>query len=120
MDDYSNYIKKSFDLKQKREEQKRELSREKLLNIAKKKVQTTMIGAISTIENYFGFLWDIENPTAEQKELRNIFEEVRSEILDRGNTQMRNLENEFINYDITWKKYTINLPFVNRGDDNNV
>ena len=76
-----------------------------------------MIGAISSLENHFGFLWDIENPTYEQKQLKIIFEEARSEILDRGNTQMRNLENEFINYDVTWKKYTMNLPFMNRGDD---
>lgn len=119
MDDYNytNYIKKSFDLKSKREEQKREMSREKLLNISKKKIQTTMIGAISSIESHLGFLWDVDNPTAEQKSLRNIFEEMRSEILDRGNTQMRNLENEFNSYDITWKKYTMNLPFMNRGDD---
>ena len=117
MDNFSsNYIKKSFELKQKKEGRQKELSKDKLFGVAKKKIQTTMIGSISTIENHFSFLWDIENPTVEQRELRNIFEEVRSEILDRGNTQIRNLENEFGNYEITWKKYTMNLPFVKRGD----
>ena len=116
MDDLSHYLKKSFDLKQKKEERQKELSKDKLLSVSKKKIQTTMIGAISTLESHFGFLWDVENPTAEQKQLKSIFEEMRSEILDRGNTQIRNLENEFANYDITWKKYTMNLPFINRGD----
>jgi hypothetical protein len=116
MDDFSQYLKKSFDLKQKKEERTRELSKDKLFGVAKKKVQTTMIGSISSIETHFAFLWDVENPTMEQVQLKNIFEEVRSEILDRGNTQIRNLENEFGNYEITWKKYTMNLPFINRGD----
>lgn len=116
MDDFSQYLKKSFDLKQKKEERQKELSKDKLLGVTKKKVQTTMIGAISTVENHLGFLWDVENPTAEQKQLKIIFEDMRSEILDRGNTQIRNLENEFSNYDITWKNYTINLPVINRGD----
>ena len=44
-------------------------------------------------------------------------------ILDRGNTQIRNLESEFVNYDITKKKkYMITLPVVNEireeGDQN--
>jgi len=113
---FSNYLRKSFDLKQKKEERQKELSRDRLLDAAKKKVQTTMIGSLSSVENHFGFLWESDNPTPEQKQLRNIFEDLRSEILDRGNTQIRNLENEFQNYDINWKKYTINLPFVERGE----
>jgi hypothetical protein len=116
MDDLSHYLKKSFDLKQKKEDRQRELSRDKLLGAAKKKVQTTMIGSLSSVEAHFGFLWESENPTPEQKELKNIFEDLRSEILDRGNTQIRNLENEFSNYEISWKKYTLNLPFIGRGD----
>ena len=116
MDDFSNYLKKSFEFKQKREERQKELSKDRLLSAAKKKVQTTMIGSLSTVEKYFGFLWDVENPTPEQNQLKDFFEDLRSEILDRGNTQIRNLENEFLNYDITWKKYTVNLPFKDRGE----
>jgi hypothetical protein len=116
MDDLSNYIRKSFDLKQKKEERQKELSRDKLLSAAKKKVQTTMIGSLSSVESHFGFLWEGDNLTPEQEQLKNIFEDLRSEILDRGNTQIRNLEQEFGNYDITWKRYTLNLPFVGRGD----
>ena len=114
MSDLSQYLKKSLDLKQKREEREKEAAKDRLLRVATKKVQTTMIGAISTIEKCLDFLWDDDNPTPEQEKLRNIFEEMRSEILDRGNTQIRNLENEFQNYDVTFKRYTISLPIKER------
>ena len=70
MDEFSSYLKKSFDFKQKREERQKELSKEKLLSAAKKKIQTTMIGSLSSMEKYFGFLWDIDNPTEEQSKLK--------------------------------------------------
>ena len=75
-----------------------------------------MIGALDSIEKSFGFLWQAAegDMSAEQQELKKIFESTRSEILDRGNTQMRNLQAEFINYDITWKKYSLNLPVVKK------
>jgi hypothetical protein len=116
MDEFSNYLRKSFEFKQTRENKQKEMSRERLLNAAKKKIQTTMIGSLSTVEKHFSFLWDVENPTMEQDQLKNLFEDLRSEILDRGNTQIRNLENEFSNYDIVWKRYSITLPVINRGD----
>lgn len=118
MDNYSDYLKKSFDFKNKREDRQKELSRERLFEAAKKKIQTTMIGSLSSMEKHFGFLWDVDNPNVEQQKLKEFFEDMRSEILDRGNTQIRNLENEFLNYEVIWKKYTINLPFIDRGDGN--
>lgn len=113
-DNFSDYLKKSFDLKQRKEERQKELSKDKLLNASKKKIQTTMIGSLSSVEEHLGFLWESDNPTEEQMKLRQIFEDMRSEILDRGNAQIRNLENEFQNYEINSKRYTINLPFVER------
>lgn len=114
-DDYHEMWKKSLELKKIREEKTKEISKNRLYKISKKKVQTTMIGALSSIEKYFAFLWGDENPqTAEQKKIRWLFEELRSEILDKGNMQIRNLENEFNNYDIVWKKNSIHLPF--KGD----
>ncbi len=77
-----------------------------------------MIGALSTIEQSFGFLWgfDVEDEsklTEEQIHLKKIYDDARAKILDRGNTQIRNLELEFANYDIVRKKHFINLPVVN-------
>ena len=81
-----------------------------------------MIGALSTVEEHFGFLWGFEIPddqlTPEQKHVKSIFEDVRAKILDRGNTQIRSLESEFVNYEISKKKYFINLPMAkNQGEE---
>ena len=120
-EEYNNFLKKSLDLKSAREERNKDMSRDKLFKAAKKKIQTTMIGSLSTLESSFGFLWvfeaEEEDRTPEQKKLFEIYEEARAQILDRGNTQIRNLESEFVNYDITHKKHYINLP-VQTGDKN--
>ncbi len=113
-EEYSNFLKQSLDLKSAREERNKDLSRDKLFKAAKKKIQTTMIGSLSTLETSFGFLWGFDIPeedkTPEQKKIYEIYEEARAQILDRGNTQIRNLEAEFVNYDIVRKKHYITLP----------
>ena len=82
-----------------------------------------MIGSLSDIESFFGFLWGFGEPelqlSEEQKHMKEIFEEVRAKILDRGNTQMRELEIEFVNYEINRKKYFIKLPVEDpKGEQN--
>ena len=119
--DYNSFLKQSINLKNIREERKKEITKDELFRSCKKKVQTTMIGALSTLEEQFGFLWgfDIleEERTPEQKKIHEIYEEARAKILDRGNTQIRNLETEFVNYDITRKKHYITLPMAqDKGD----
>ena len=117
----NKFLQKSLDLKQAREERYKDISRDKLFKASKKKIQTTMIGALSTIEEQFGFLWGFDisesERTPEQKKIHDIYEDIRAKILDRGNTQIRLLETEFINYDITRKKHFINLPMAQpKGD----
>ena len=108
--------------KDRREQVHARKSAARLTNNLKKKIQTTMIGALSTVEEHFGFLWGFEIPddqlTPEQKHVKSIFEDVRAKILDRGNTQIRSLESEFVNYEISKKKYFINLPMAkNQGEE---
>ena len=55
-----NFLKQSLDLRSTREERNRDLSKDKLFKAAKKKIQTTMIGALSTLESSFGFLWGFD------------------------------------------------------------
>lgn len=83
-------------------------SKERLVKIVSSKVRTTMIGALETVETHFGFLWN--NNSEDAREMRDIYEKVRSEILDRGNNQIRNLMTELEQYDIEWKRYNIQLP----------
>lgn len=118
--DYDNFIKKSINLKNIREERRKEVSKDTLFKSCKKKIQTTMIGALDSVEKSFGFLWGLEGSedmSPEQKHLKEIYEEARAKILDKGNTQIRNLEAEFANYEINKKRYQINLPIS--GNNNN-
>ena len=90
-----------------------ERSTNRLKKEIKKRIQTTMIGSLSSVEKYFGFLWGEDSdsePTAKQEQMREIFEEMRTEILDKGNTQIRNADAEIETYYVTWNKYHINLP----------
>jgi transcription termination factor Rho len=91
-------------------------SKERLKKIAHKKIQTTMIGALDTIEKHLGFLW--EDDSKQSSDLREIYNIVRQEILDRGNDQIRNLDNELSQYDVEWLRYNLTLPIKRRTQDN--
>lgn len=121
--EYDKFIKNSLQYKNARDNRSKEVSHDELLKSSKKKIQTTMIGSLSDIENYFGFLWGYGDNTTElseeQKHIKEIYEEVRAKILDRGNTQIRDLELEFINYEISRKKYFIKLPVSNPEGEKN-
>lgn len=119
MDDYANLIQQARGFKAEKEEQYKESSKDRLVKIAKKKIQTTMIGALSTVEKSFGFLWGHESDEAlspEQEHMKALYEEVRSEILDRGNNQARNLEAELNQYEVKWLRYQLNLPVIPRNE----
>ena len=122
MEEYSKFLKSSLDLKKAREQRSKDVSHDNLLKGAKKKIQTTMIGSLSDIEEFFGFLWgfgEAETDLSEdQKHMKCIYEDIRAKILDRGNTQIRDLELDFINYEVSRKKYYIELPAKPRGEQN--
>jgi transcription termination factor Rho len=89
-------------------------SKDRLSKIIKKKVQTTMIGALSVIEENFGFLWSSPDGslTKEQEVMKNLYNKVRSEILDRGNNQSRNIDAELAQYDVEWLRYSMKMPVI--------
>lgn len=108
-------MKQQPDYKKIREERVKSLSKERLLDIASKKIKTTMIGSLDTIEKKLGFLRDGESEYAE--EFKELFNQIRSEILDRGNSQIRNLEAEFSQYEIVYKKNSFILPTINKDKE---
>ena len=71
-----------------------------------------MIGALSSIEQHLGFLWENKNGklSEEQKVMYDLYQKIRSEILDKGNTQARNIDAELSQYDINWLRYSVNIP----------
>ena len=112
MGDFDKLIRDRSEYKQTREEKYKYDSKDRLSKILKKKVQTTMIGAISSIEDHFSFLWNAEESemTEEKKFMYEAFQKVRSEILDKGNTQARNVDAELNQYEIRWMKYSMDIP----------
>jgi hypothetical protein len=119
MDDYADLIRKGTDYRQKRSDKYKVDSKERLSKIVRKKVETTMIGALSSIEENFGFLWSNEDGsplTDEQLTMKELYQIVRSEILDRGNNQARNVEVELSQYEIEWLKYSMTMPVIPKKD----
>ena len=103
-----------MDYKRAREEKYKIESRDRLSRILKKKIQTTMIGALSSIEENFEFLWKSDGKalTKDQELMKNLYNKVRSEILDKGNNQARNIDAELAQYDIEWLRYSVQIPVI--------
>lgn len=113
MDRLSDIVKNRKEYKAIREDKYKQDSKVRLSNILKKKIQTTMIGALSTIEDHFGFLWGqdkAEKLTDEQLRMKDLYNKVRSEILDKGNNQARNIDAELAQYEVQWLKYRLDIP----------
>tara|TARA_B100002019_G_C21268053_1_gene600523 strand:- start:775 stop:1149 length:375 start_codon:yes stop_codon:yes gene_type:complete len=112
MENFDEIIRKRSEYKQARTEKYKYDSKDRLSKILRKKVQTTMIGAISSIEDHFSFLWDSKDSemTEEKKFMYETFQKVRSEILDKGNTQARNVDAELNQYEVKWMRYSIEMP----------
>lgn len=104
-------------------EQKRKLYAEKRLehNIIKK-IKTTMIGALASFEDGFGFLWgidlDYEELDGDQLELRESWEEIRREILNKGNMQIRAAQDELSEYNAEWTGFTEKIDFITKERNN--
>ena len=113
MENHADLVRDRSNYKKIREEKYKQDSKERLSKIIKKKIETTMIGALSSVESHFGFLWGQEHAgplTPDEEIMKEIFQKIRSEVLDKGNNQIRNMDTEFAQYDIEWKKYSLVLP----------
>ena len=107
------------DYKKVRESKYKLDSKDRLAKILKKKIQTTMIGALSSIEENFGFLWNSKQDelTKDQEIMKDLYQKVRSEILDKGNNQARNIDAELAQYDVEWLKYSIKIPVITNKEE---
>lgn len=94
-----------------------EASRRRLGEILEKKLRTTFIGAISAIEeSAFGRLWGHglrpEERTADQQKWYDVWQQVRTKILNNGNNQLRAVHNELSLYQVEWLRYRTVLPVI--------
>ena len=105
------------DYKKTREQKYKSDSKDRLSKIMRKKIQTTMIGALSSIEEHFGFLW--EGDPEQARMMKEVYNKVRSDVLDKGNNQARNIDAELSHYEVEWLKYSIPMPVIqkeNKGE----
>ena len=97
-----------------KEKKYKDKSKKRLATIISTKIKTSFIGSISVCENNFGFLWghgkDVEELTEQEAAVREIWDEVRTQILDNGNTQLRAAASEMNNYSISWDRYHLDIP----------
>lgn len=120
MDEFEKQKLIANDYKIKREIIAQDQAREQLSNLVKSKVKTTMIGAINSIEQHLGFLWkhgSNENLSETEKQFLEIFQKLRTEILDKGNNQSRNIDSELSRFEVKVKKVNLLLPV--RGNKEN-
>lgn len=99
--------------RKRKEDKYKNLSKERLKENISKKILTTTVGAVSSIEKFFGFLWKEEiggKLSEEQAYMKNLFGEVREEIFALGNRQIKNAETEIENHDISWNRYHQEFP----------
>ena len=101
-----------------KEHQYKDNSKRRLLNILKKKFDTTIIGSLAAFEERFGDLWGHGLPMQEldedQQYWREIWTETRSKVLDNGNSNLRAALNEIAQYTLSWNRYVNNY---NRNEE---
>lgn len=106
--------------KEQKKERYKEESKKRLSNIITTKIKTSFIGAISACEDSFGFLWghqkDEEELTENELAMRDIWEGLRAQILDNGNSQLRSSLNEIENYNIQWNRYHLDFSTEEKGE----
>jgi hypothetical protein len=110
-DKHAEYSRIVNDRKEKERTSFLTASKEALSKTCRKKIDTTMIGAINVIElELFELMSD--NSSLSLK-LREAYGRVRSKILDNGNNQKRILDEEISQYTVEWNKQTLVMPVRN-------
>jgi hypothetical protein len=86
-------------------------SKSRLLSILRKKLMCSFIGALDRIEkSKFGEL--IDKPEWEAE-----YENLRREILNNGNQQIRAIEDELNHYTVHWERYQVRMPVLRTKED---
>ena len=105
-------------IKKGNEEKYAQHSKKRFIQTMSTKFRTTMIGALVAFEESFGYLWghgkDAEDLTEREKENRILWEQTRTEVLNKGNNQMRAAIEEISNYTLKWERYK--TEFIIRKD----
>ncbi len=98
--------------RRKQEAKKSENSKARLERLLKKRITTVMIGALDKFEKAFGYLWgsekdDNEKLTKDEEENWRIWGQIRKQVLDGGNNQLRAMLRDLENFDVDFQGYYI-------------
>ena len=96
-----------------KDSQYKDNSKRRLLNILKKKFDTTIIGSLAAFEDWCGELWghglSMNDLDEDQRYWRDLWMETRSKVLDNGNSNLRAAQNEISQYTLSWNRYVTNF-----------
>lgn len=121
MGDHEKYRRQVREAKEKSNTKYKENSKSRLKTLVEKKFTTVIIGALAKFEERFGEIWGHgeyeEDMTESQKKQGEMWEMVRTDILNNGNAQMRAAMNEIDQYTMTWDRYQTDFIIRNQGDN---
>lgn len=119
-DQFLEFRKKSNERRTSREEKYKDNSKRRLLNVIKKKFDTTIIGALAAFEDQFGELWGHGLPEdqldEDQRYWKEAWMEARAKVLDNGNANLRAAQNEIAQYTLSWNRYVTNFQLRNNEE----
>lgn len=92
---------------------------EKIIKDIETRLRTIMIGSLSRIEKHFGYLWNYGDDlqTKNHEIFSEKWEDLRLEILNHGNNQIRSAIDDMETFFNKENKYLYNYKFV--IEDNN-
>lgn len=106
-------LKRQHDENKKRNDAKyKDYSKKRLTDTIHTRMKTTMIGTLAIIEKTIGHLWGLtkDRPlTPDEEEMLDMWEDMRAQILDLGNNNIRIVEDELSRYTINWNRYNYSL-----------
>jgi len=111
-------FREELDVRQTEEKSRR--AKERLMNLIQKRFKTTFVGAISAFEEAFGEKWGDRLPESELNDEeyhnRKIWENVRNDIFNKGNNQMRAALSELEEYTVNKNDYVTNLKMKDKKE----
>jgi hypothetical protein len=85
------------------------------------KIRTSFIGALDNFEQRFGFLWGHNKNevdlTEDEREMRSLWEQTRTTILNLGNVQLRGAQTEIANHVVNWNRYRVDFLVKERMEE---
>jgi hypothetical protein len=99
---------------------KKNISRKHFIEDVEKRFKTIMIGSLARMEDTFGYLWGHNKNSLEKNQVvfREMWEDLRTDILNHGNNQMRLALEDMVSYLESLDKYEYKFIFVDNDKNN--